>query len=457
MTEESRAATPDARPLPDEPSLDWLKKQAKRQLAELRKTNPDAQLSNAQLNIAREYGFSSWRALKSHIDSLTIDGKLVAAARAGNVNAIRDVLDEHPEKVRSRSGQYKWTPLHVAARHGQLGAVNELIERGADVNAREEGDNTYPMHWAAAAAHLDVVRRLADAGGDVVGHGDDHAFEVIGWASCWDGGDDTAHRTIVDFLISRGAKHHIFSAIALDLDAEVRRIVAESSSALASRLSRNENNQTPLQFAVRHGRPRMVALLIELGADPLAVDGWGMPVAAYAMSPEIDRPVMEAIHALTTAELESADRGRRPRLREDAARVALREPARVSMLDLVASIALRDWKTAERVVREDPNVAKTPGALHLMAKRGNVEAVRWLLDHGADPSARWAHWESEVTPLHLAILADHPDVARLLLARGADPTIRDTRHDSDALGWAQFFQNREIERLILARSVDSQQ
>jgi ankyrin repeat protein len=438
MTEESRAATPGPRSLPDEPSLDWLKKQAKRQLADLRKTNPDAQLSDAQLSVAREYGFSSWRALKSHIDSMTIDGKLVAAARAGNVKTIRELLDEHPEKVQSRSGQYGWTPLHVAARHGQLEAVNELIERGADVNAREEGDNTYPMHWAAAAAHLDVVRRLADAGGDVVGHGDDHALEVIGWASCWDGTDDAAHRTVVDFLISRGAKHHIFSAIALDLNDVLRRIVAEDSSALASRLSRNENNQTPLQFAVRNRHPRMVALLMELGADPLAVDGWGMPVAAYAMSPEIDRPVMEAIHALTTAELESADRGRRT--------------ARVGMLDLLASIAVRDWKTAERLVREDSALPNAPGALQLMAKRGDVDGVRWLLDQGADASARWAHWDSEVTPLHLAILANHPDVARLLLDRGADPQVRDTQHDADAMGWAEFFQRGEIVKLLHART-----
>ena len=42
------------------------------------------------------------------------------------------------------------------------------------------------MHWAAANGHLGVVRRLVDAGGDVVGRGDDHALEVIGWATCWD-------------------------------------------------------------------------------------------------------------------------------------------------------------------------------------------------------------------------------------------------------------------------------
>jgi len=438
MTEDSRAATPDARPLPDSPSLDWLKKQAKRQLAGLRKTNPDAQLSDAQLLVAREYGFSGWRSLKAHIDSLTVEGKLVEAARTGDVKTLRALLDEHPEKVQSRSGKYGWTLLHVAGQHGQLGVVNELIERGADVNAREEGDNTYPMHWAAAAAHLDVVRRLADAGGDVVGHGDDHALEVIGWASCWEGGDDAAHRAVVEFLVGRGAKHHIFSAIALDLDDEVRRIVQENAGVLTSRMSRNENNQTPLQFAVRQQRPRMVLLLAELGADPLAGDGWGMPVAAYATSADIDRPVMQAIHALTLSEIDSADRGRRA--------------ARGGMLDLLASVAVRDWKTAERLLADNAELATTPGALHLAAKRDDVEAARWLLDHRADPSARWAHWDSEVTPLHLAILGDHPDMARLLLDRGADPRIRDTRHNADALGGAQFFQNSEIEKLLLARA-----
>src|SRR5947209_2251676 len=118
-------------------------------------------------------------------------------------------------------------------------------------------------------------------------------MEVIGWASCWDGCNDAAHRAVVDFLVSHGARHHIFSAIGLDLADEVRRIVAEDPSALNRRLSRNENHQAPLHFAVRMKRPAMVALLLELGADPLAVDGSGVHAAVYAMAPDTDRPLME--------------------------------------------------------------------------------------------------------------------------------------------------------------------
>lgn len=402
--------------LPDAPNLDWLRKQAKRRLDELRKTNPTAKLADAQFDLAKQYGFAGWRALKARIDSLTVDGQLFEAARNGDVGALAALLDRHPKKLYARNRPYEHTLLHLAAFAGHLASVDLLLRRGLDVNAREKGDNTYAMHWAAAAGHLEVVRRLADAGGDVVGHGDDHAMEVIGWASCWDGCDDAAHRAIVDFLLSRGARHHIFSAVAMSLADEVRRIVAGDPSALARTLSRNEDYQLPLHFAVRMHRPQMVALLLELGADPLGTDGSGYPAAAYATAPGIDRSAMELIRVRGT-------------------------------MDLFTALALADWDAAERLFVD----GASDGVLHLMAKRGDVSAVQWLLDHGADPNARWSHWDAEVTPLHLAALGGHAEVVPMLLAAGADPTIRDSKHDSSAVGWAEFFRRAEIVQILKGR------
>jgi ankyrin repeat protein len=415
MSEETRGSA-SGTPLPDAPNLDWLRKQAKRRLAELRRNSPEAKLADAQFDLAKQYGFPSWRALKSHVDSLTVEGQLFDAARAGDVDRLTTLLDAHPDKLRVGEKPYAWTLLHAAAHTGRLAVVNELLKRGLDVNTREKGDDTYPMHWAAAAGHLDVVRRLADAGGDVVGHGDDHELEVIGWATCWNGCDDDAHRAVANFLISRGAHHHIFSAIAMNLGDEVRRIVAADPAALTQRMSRNENHQLPIHFAVRMNRAEMVALLFALGADPAATDDAGSTIALYAASPDVGRYVFEAM----------PDHGR---------------------ADVFTALAVGDEAAAERLLASGSSSA---GALHLTAKRGDVQGVKWLLAHGADPNGRWTMWGDEVFPLHFAAHNGHADVVRALLDAGADPTIRDRKYDGDAIGWAEHGGHPEIAELLRA-------
>ena len=393
-----------ARSLPDAPNLEWLRKQAKRKLQALRRANLAATLSDAQFDLAKELGFTSWRALKAHVDALTLDGRLFEAARTGDVATLTTLLDEHPDRLHGRTRPYGWTLLHLAAQGGHIGAVDLVLRRGLDVNEREPGDNTYAIHWAAAAGHVEVVRRLADAGGDVVGAGDDHELEVIGWATGWDGRED-AQRAVAELLVGRGARHHVFSAIALNLADEVQRLVAADPAVLTQPMSRHENRQLPLHFAVRRNRPRLVALLLELGADPAATDAHGVPAAAYAADPAVGREVLETLRA----------HGR---------------------LDVFGALALGDEQTAARLLDADPGLVGAGGALHLLAKRGDAGAVRWLLDRGADPNARWAHWDAEVTPLHLAAAQGHLDVVRMLLAAGADPTVRDTKHGGDAAGWA---------------------
>jgi uncharacterized protein len=86
-----------------------------------------------------------------------------------------------------------------------------------------------------------------------------------------------------------------------------------------------------------------------------------------------------------------------------------------------------------------------------MAKRNDVAAVKWLLDRGADPNARWSHWDAQVTPLHLAALGGHAQVVRLLLQAGADARRRDSIHDSDARGWAEFFGQPEVVQILEAQ------
>jgi ankyrin repeat protein len=61
-----------------------------------------------------------------------------------------------------------------------------------------------------------------------------------------------------------------------------------------------------------------------------------------------------------------------------------------------------------------------------------------------------------VTPLHLAVLGNHREIVRLLLARRADPRIRDTKHDANVMGWADFFRRREIVEILNEHSLKAQ-
>jgi ankyrin repeat protein len=215
-------------------------------------------------------------------------------------------------------------------------------------------------------------------------------------------------------------------------------------------MSRNELHQLPLHFAVRLNRPRMVELLLELGADPFGVDAVGQPAVEYADAPGRDGAIMEAIRKRTLAELDSARRGHRA--------------PRLTMLDLAAALSLGDWTLAAQLWAVDrcgrgfgdrgersPRLS-TSAILHLVSKRGEVAAVRWLLERGVDANARWIGWDTDATPLHVAASRGHEEIVRLLLDAGGDPRLRDSKHDSDVLEWAEFFRQARIAAVIRGRA-----
>ena len=151
-----RNANRFVRPLPPNPNLEKQRKLAKALARDYWRGDPEAvervralhptppapqifALSDAQLVIARGYGFASWPQLKRKIDSLTKSPAelFVAAVQIGDVDQVRRLLQSHGDLV-SRINEpmfgFKSPAVHVARTN--LDLLDLLLAHGADLNVR---------------------------------------------------------------------------------------------------------------------------------------------------------------------------------------------------------------------------------------------------------------------------------------------------------------------------------
>lgn len=86
------------------------------------------------------------------------------AIARGNVDTVKALLDKDPALVKALDGKQK-TPLHSAVTYKQMGAMTLLLEKGADINARDITGMT-PLHVAAMLGRKDEATWLLDHGAD---------------------------------------------------------------------------------------------------------------------------------------------------------------------------------------------------------------------------------------------------------------------------------------------------
>jgi ankyrin repeat protein len=488
---EGRFVMGSSRQLPARPSLEHLKKEAKQRLRDMRRTDRGARLTDAQLVIAREYGFSSWRELNATLTRLDRE-RVFAAARAGDTDSVRQALDAglHPgvtddtgqslhqvakslghtdlellmrdrQEHDERPAEVKRAvaSIHAAAADGRLDDLQALLERHPDLlDARGlEPARQTALHKAAAGGHRRCVQLLLECGASVnIRDYGDNAYPlhfaafaadlavvrllVEAGADVIGDGDDhqvgelgwatclgRVREDVAVYLLAAGARLSIWSAIALGRADEVRGFVHADPAVLTARMSRSEHRRTPLHHAAAVNRPDMVRLLLDLGAPVDALDATGGT-------------------ALTLAARQRAE----PRV------LALLEEAGAAP-DLLAAVSLERYDLAEQLLAADPGRLGPDGrdtiALHVLVAQQNVAGVRWLLGQGVDVNAKRVLWDCNSTALHVTAEHGLVDMARLLLDAGADPDIRDDKYEATVLGWAEYCGHPEIVSALRQRSV----
>jgi len=129
--------------------------------------------------------------------------------------------------------------LHAAAEEGNIDTLKSLLERGADINARDASKQT-PIDGAAVKGHVDVVRLLIERGAQV--------------DLC-----DKWGRTPLQFSSRYG--HVEVSRVLLDHGANVN--------------TRERYYWTPMHLSAGNGHLDVVKLLLERGADTHAMNERG--------------------------------------------------------------------------------------------------------------------------------------------------------------------------------------
>ncbi len=189
-----------ARVLPNRPSLRHLKDQAK----DLLKAGNARSLSDAQLQIARQYGFPSWPKLKAQVDSLEEAGQLKDAIDRNDLFLVQSMMLRNPALHKAPLGYAKDGPLtwvaecrvpRVRPDRTRLAMAKWMIETGSDVH---QGGDAPLMRAALDSERIPMMELLVAHGADVnaAWHGD---YPIL-FASC-----ETLNPGTLHWLLEHGA------------------------------------------------------------------------------------------------------------------------------------------------------------------------------------------------------------------------------------------------------------
>lgn len=108
-------------------------------------------------------------------------------------------------------------------------------------------------------------------------------------------------------------------------------------------------------------------------------------------------------------------------------------------LTLSTAVCLGRWADMERLAGT-AILAEKQDAFVLAALNGKAEALERMLALGVDPTTVSAQNYSHATALHHAVCSGSIDAVRVLVEAGADLTRRDTIYGGTPLGWAEYYE-----------------
>ena len=354
-----------------------------------------------------------WAARADDLETVTLLIKAGADARAAN--------------------RYGVTPLSLAALNGNAKMIEALLAAGADAKGTVSRGQTVLM-TAARSGNAAAVRVLLDHGAVADARESQLGETALMWAA------SENHADVVSLLVSRGADVNSRSAtIKFPKD----RFGLEGVLTILP-----HGDWTPIMYAARDGAPDAAKTLAKAGADVNAVDPDG--------STPIILAIMNSHYDTANVLLEA---GADPNLTDKAGMGALYAAVDMSSLgevyglpprkvkdtltptDLISRLIAKGATVNARLTSAAIQRNHTPGEPQLgagttplmrAARNGDYEAMRILLDAGADPNLTQPKGSNALTmsaglgrglgvfAKDYGTEADLREATKLLLDRGVD-------------------------------------
>jgi len=480
--------------LPSNPSLENLRKQSKSLLKSVHSHDPEAlvrvrefhpqpdkvlqesdkvlvdfSLSDAQLVVARNYGFVSWSRLKQHLDVLAqhsflpkpledaddtepladrfirlaclnygddhkrwrdqarellsehpslVNENIYTAVTVGDVATVAAMLKTNPRAARVRGGPYRWEPLLYAAYsrlnseapgHSTLEVARLLLANGADPNAGFLWDGNY-VFTALTGAFGEGER------GPV--HQPEHQYcYQLARLLLEAGADPNDSQTLYNRMFTGGTRH-------LELLFEFG--LGEGGDGVW--FKRFKDMDTPAQmiqqqmaWAAKYNQMDRLRLLVAHGADV------NEPDTRFQKTP-YELAVLHGNLEIAEYLLAHGARQTLPSGRDA----------------FFAACLSADGKRARSLLQQHPSLLQQLGdhraeLLQLAAESDKRDAIRLMasLDFDLNEIKR-------TTALHNAAGSGHLEMVKLLIELGADPLIRDKEFNARPIGWAQYGERQDV-------------
>ncbi|MFC1563373.1 ankyrin repeat domain-containing protein [candidate division KSB1 bacterium] len=312
------------------------------------------------------------------------------AAKNGELQVVKDLIENDPKIIDSpdKSG---YTPLIRAAIEGHLEIVRYLVEKGANIEAKERYQMT-PLFWAINRKHSDIAEYLIGKGADIEARNIYRSIPLVA-------ASENNLTEVVELLIEKGADVNAGGLMGMPIHRAAFRGNAEIVGVLADNGADIEaitRSMTPMHLACNAGRPEVVRVLLEKGADP---DVLGVFIAPLEWALRCGSPGAE-----------------------ECAEILIESGANVNLGSL-----LGDTPLSEAV------------------KNGYSKTAKLLIEKGADSGM--IDRDHYRTMLHYAAIKGYADVAQELIKSGIDLNAKDI-YGYTALYYAGKHGNKDVADIL---------